>query len=450
MAWLVLELSRAIELMNRRELVKLVSKRIGRRQLVYVGTRGDDAEGIGDVPQLVAVYSLVASMQSRSSVQSLALEELTGERVDLDTSDIDAQAGDPEVAEFRRAIMKCLGRESVVVTYRPTAFLSAICFSLRTRCEYAGLFHAQQSAFEHKPWVETSLRSLGVDTIPWIYVADEHQLEVLEILASGPVVLRRSRSSGGTGIIRVESASGLKVPWPVGADGFLSAAPYIDGVPTNVSGVVWHDGITLHCPSVQVVGVDLLTTRQFGYCGNDFDAACDLDPRAVDGMESTALQVGEWLRAQGFLGGFGVDFLVEGSRARFVELNPRLQGVTHLACQWAAATERSCVLLEHLAASLGLDAPRSEPLAAQLREMAGLSHLVLHQFASSAPSNPEEVALELAAQPCVSRVDVVPRPGVRLAEGATLARATLAVRATSDGTSLAPAAAEIVKRALVR
>lgn len=436
--------------MNRRDLVDLVSKRIGRRQLVFVGTRGDDAEGVCDVPQLVAVYSLIASLQSRSSVQSLALEELTGERVDLDTSDIDsdAQAGEPAVAEFRRAIMQCLGRESVVVTYRPTGFLSAICFSLRARCEYAGMFYAQQSAFEHKPWVETSLGALGVDTVPWIYVADEHQLEVLEILASGPVVLRRSQSSGGTGIIRVESASGLKVPWPVGADGFLSAAPYIDGVPTNVSGVVWHDGVTLHCPSIQVVGVDLLTTRQFGYCGNDFDAVRDLDPRAVDGMETTALRVGGWLRTQGYLGGFGVDFLVEGQRTRFVELNPRLQGVTHLACQWAAATDRSCVLLEHLAASLGLDAPPSEPLAAQLREMAGLSHLVLHQFAASAHPKPEKVALELSAQPEVSRVDVVPRPGVRLAEGATLARATLTVRATRDGASLTPRVEAIVKHAL--
>jgi formate-dependent phosphoribosylglycinamide formyltransferase (GAR transformylase) len=433
---------------NRRDLIERVSERIGRRQLVYVGTRGDDAEAIGDVPQLGAVFSLVASLQARSSIRSLALEDLSGERVDLDTSDIDEQFDDPAVFHFRRAIMQALTGDTVVVTYRPTAFLSGICFSAGGRCEYAGMFHAQQQAFEHKPWVETSVRRLGVDTIPWIYVSDEHELEVLGILAGGPVVLRRSRSSGGTGIVRVERATALEVPWAIDADGFLSAAPYIEGTPANVSGVVWHDGVTVHCPSVQIVGVDLLTTREFGYCGNDFDAACDLEPTAIDEMESMTVRVGEWLRTSGFLGAFGVDFIVNGSQVRFVELNPRLQGVTHLACQWAAATERSCVLLEHLAASLGLGAPPSEPLAVQLREMAGLSHIVLHESAATPSAPAEEVARRLAAQPEVRRVDVLPRPGVRLAEGAPLARATLGVRATDDGFSLTPDIEGLVRRVI--
>lgn len=434
--------------MNRDDLIKLVDRRIGDRQLVYVGTRGDDAEGLGDVPQLAAVYSLVASLQSRSRVASVALEDLTGERVDLDTSDIDRDLADPAVTDFRRAIMNRLSSDSVIVTYRPSAFLAGICFALRSRCEYAGMFHAHQSAFEHKPWVETSVSALGVDTVPWRYVADEHQLGVLEILEDGPVVLRRSRSSGGTGIVQIESAARLRVPWDVGADGFLSAAPFLPGIPTNVSGVVWHDGVTLHCPSVQLVGIDLLTRHEFGYCGNDFDAAGDLDPEAVRSMENASLAVGHWLRGQGYLGAFGVDYIVDGSRSWFVELNPRLQGVTHLACQWAASTARSCVMLEHLAASLGLDAPPSEPLRAQLAEMGGRSHVVLHHLRSAPEVSSGEVVRSLAAHPDVRRVDVVPRDGVMFLEGATLARATLAVRATDDGVTLRPAVESIIKAAL--
>jgi hypothetical protein len=434
--------------MNRRDLLKLVERRIGGRQLVYVGTRGDDAEALGDVPQLAAVYSVVASLQSRSSVASVALEDLTGERVDLDTSDIDADLTDPHVTEFRRAIMHGLARDSVIVTYRPSAFLGAICFAVRSRCEYAGMFHAHQSAFEHKPWVETSVAALGVNTVPWRYVADEHQLGVLEILEDGPVVLRRSRSSGGTGIVQVDSAAGLRVPWEVGSDGFLSAAPFLHGVPTNVSGVVWHDGVTLHCPSVQVVGIDRLTSHAFGYCGNDFDAARDLARPAVQSMENASLTVGHWLRRHGYLGAFGIDFIVDGSRTWFVELNPRLQGVTHLACQWAASTDRSCVILEHLAASLGLHAPPSEPLEAQLAEMAGLSHLVFHQLAGEPEVEHDQVVRTLSAHPDVARVDVVPRPGVTLLDGATFARASLKVRATDDGVSLRPSVDAIVLEAL--
>ncbi len=434
--------------MNRRDLLKLVEQRIGGRRLVYVGTRGDDAEALGDVPQLAAVYSVVGSLQSRSSVASVALEDLTGERVDLDTSDIDADLADPQVTAFRRAIMHGLASDSVIVTYRPSAFLAAICFAVRSRCEYAGMFHAHQGAFEYKPWVETSVGALGVNTVPWRYVADEHQLGVLEILEDGPVMLRRSRSSGGTGIVQVESAGGLRVPWEVGSEGFLSAAPFLRGVPTNVSGVVWHDGVTLHCPSVQVVGIDLLTRHAFGYCGNDFDAARDLAWRAVQSMEDASLTVGHWLRRQGYLGAFGIDFIVEGSRTWFVELNPRLQGVTHLACQWAASTDRSCVMLEHLAASLGLDAPPSEPLEAQLAEMGGLSHLVFHQLAQEPDVGHGQVVRNLAAHRDVTRVDVVPRPGVSILDGATFARATLRVRATDDGVTLRPDVDAIVTAAL--
>lgn len=434
--------------MNRRDLITRVERRIRGRQLVYMGTRGDDAEGLGDVPQLANVYSLVASLQSRSRVTSLALEDLTGERVDLDTSDIDGELDDPQVIEFKRAIMKGLAGDSVLVAYRPSAFLAAICFALRARCEYAGMFHAHQSAFEHKPWVETSVGALGIDTVPWRYVADEHQLSVLEILNAGPVVLRRSRSSGGTGIVQVDSASGLRVPWDVGADGFLSAAPFLPGIPTNVSGVVWHDGVTLHCPSVQIVGAALLTRHPFGYCGNDFDAARDLDLQAVRSMEDASQKVGHWLRGHGYRGAFGIDFIVDGSRTWFVELNPRLQGVTHLACQWAASTDRSCVMLEHLAASLGLDAPTSEPLEAQLGEMGGRSHVVLHQQRSGRVVPPDEVVRSLATRPEVRRVDVLPRPGLTLAEGATITRATLSVRATDDGTTLTPVVEAIVAAAL--
>lgn len=105
-------------------------------------------------------------------------------------------------------------------------------------------------------------------------------------------------------------------------------------------------------------------------------------------------------------------------------------------------------MLEHLAASLGLDAPTSEPLEAQLAEMGGRSHVVLHQQRSRRVVPPGEVVRSLAKRPEVRRVDVLPRPGVTLAEGATIARATLSVRATDDGTALTPAVEAIVAAAL--
>lgn len=448
MAGLVVVVASRLRGMKRADLLRRVSDRVGDRSLVFVGTRGDDAEGLADVPQLSGVYSLIASIRSRSRIRSVALEDLTGQRVDLDTFDIDQNLADEAVIELRREVLGSLTRDSVVVTYRPSLFLSSICFASQAHCEYAGLFHAEQAAFEHKPFVESALRAEGVQGIPWVYVADEDQPDALAILDRGPAVLRRSRSTGGTGLVQIESPSELGNAWPVERESFVSVAPFVKGVPTNVSGVVWRDGgITLHCPSVQLVGVEHLTQRPFGYCGNDFGAVRNLEPAAVREMERIALVVGRWLSSKGFLGAFGVDFLVDGPTALFVELNPRLQGVTHLACQWASATERSCVLLEHLAASLGLSAPEAEPLESQLSEVDHMAHLVVHRLPESEPFDPARLVSSLVDCDGVDRVDVRWRPGVELLVGATVARASLTMDATINGFTLVPEVETLVRTA---
>ena len=100
-----------------------------------------------------------------------------------------------------------------------------------------------QSAFEHKPWVESAVRRLGVPGIGWRYVADEEQLTSLHLVDDGPVVLRRSRSSGGTGVFRVDDPNDVARLWPDENEALVSVAPYIvGGLPINVGGVVWRDG----------------------------------------------------------------------------------------------------------------------------------------------------------------------------------------------------------------
>ena len=95
-------------------------------------------------------------------------------------------------------------------------------------------------------------------------------------------------------------------------DGFLAASRYLDPhIPLNINACVFQDGtVTLHGPSVQLIGIPDLTRRTFGYCGNDFGAIRHLDPRFVKEFEKMVLKVGGWLWSQGYLGAFGVDALV--------------------------------------------------------------------------------------------------------------------------------------------
>jgi ATP-grasp domain len=425
--------------MQRGELIREVSRRIAGRQLVYFGTRGFDVEGVADVPELTAAFSVVGANDRRIHLQSLALEDLTGRRMDLDTYEIDDELTTAGVVELRRALLRTLSRESVVFTYRPSTFLSAVCFARSDRTAYAGMFKDQQAAFEHKPWVESSLRQLGVPSIPWTYIADEEQFDAEHLLSAGPVMLRRSRSTGGTGIYRVESPDELRDAWPHQEESFVSVAPFLDGgIPTNVGGVVWRDGVTLHPPSIQLIGIPELTNRPFGYCGNDFGAARDLDPRLVAQMESSTLLAGQWLQSCGFRGAFGVDFLVVGDDALFTEVNPRLQGVSHLSCQLSAAAAESCVMLEHLASCLGVMAPEMVGLAHQVKQLPDIAHLVFHRSEHSPTEfDAEALAPDLSDWPELSRVDMRPPSGVSVDVGATVVRTTVLDRVTVTGLSLA-------------
>ena len=100
--------------MDRSQLRNAISRRIGDRNLVFFGTRGDDVEGVGDQPQLAAAFSLIGTHRGRSGLLSGSLEDICGSRVDLDSYDIDDELQAEAVVELRRQVMRVLSRPSVV------------------------------------------------------------------------------------------------------------------------------------------------------------------------------------------------------------------------------------------------------------------------------------------------------------------------------------------------
>jgi hypothetical protein len=425
--------------MERAALLRQVSDLLGDVQLVWFGTRGDDVESVADLDQLSAAFSIISRYRHRSTIDGAALEDLSGVRVDLDTFDIDADPGSETMNEFRRALLRTLSRPSAVLTYRPSMFLSAACFARQDQCRYIGMFNDHQSAFEHKPWVETEIAKLGIPRIEWKYVADDDQLQTLKFLENGPVILRRSRTNGGVGLVRIDEPTTLKSLWLDEDEAFVSVAPYIaGGIPMNVNGVVWHDGVTLHPASLQLIGVPECTTRPFGYCGNDFTAAAGLDRSQLSFMDDAVRSIGGWLGRFGYLGAFGVDFLIdEKGVPLFTEVNPRLQGSTHASSELSVEWGLNCVLLEHIAALLGIDAPHGPSLLEFAASDPELAHFIVHWTGErDASVDPTTLVNSLLAVPETSRIDVVTRPDLRTEPGATVARVTARSLLTRTGFDL--------------
>jgi hypothetical protein len=440
---------------NRAALLREVSAELGHRRLVWAGIRGDDAEPLADLPQFEGAYTIINAYSRRLSVDGQAYEDLTGVRVDLETWDIDDHLGAPETARFRRAMLQALSVPSALLPYRPSSFLSAIYFARRDRCRNLGLFGGHQAAFEHKPWVETSLSDRGVRTIPWTYVADEEQLRTDDMLKRGPLILRRSRTSGGEGIVQVANAEELRHQWPRASEAFVGVAPYLsDGVPVNVGATAWHDGVTVHYPSVQLIGIPDCVTRRFGYCGNDYGRVKDLDRAILDEIETATVTIGDWLRSFGYRGTFGVDFLVHDGVPLFTEVNPRFQGSTHASCKLAIEAGESCLMLEHLAASMGMSAPPRRPLAELAAEAPALAHFVVHWTGDEAERLDPSPLIRLAMTAGRSiRAEVQTRPALFTERGAAVARIVCRESVTWTGFELTEPWAGVVstwKAGLVR
>lgn len=434
--------------MNRAALLKNVSAKLGHRRLIWAGIRGDDAEPLADLPQFEGAYTIINAYSRRVSVDSKAYEDLTGVRVDLETWDIDDHLSAPETAAFRRVMLQALSAPSAMLPYRPSSFLSAIWFARRDRCLNIGLFGGHQAAFEHKPWVETSLAGLGVPTIPWTYVADEEQLRTQDMLRRGPLILRRSRTSGGEGIIRVDDAGQLRAQWPRVAEAFVSVAPFLSGgVPVNVGATVWHDGVTVHYPSVQLIGIPECVTRPFGYCGNDFGLVKDLDRGILDRIESATVTIGNWLRSFGYRGTFGVDFLVHDGVPLFTEINPRFQGSTHASCKLAIDAGESCLMLEHLAAIMGMPAPPRRPVADLAADAPALAHFVVHWTGEKAERLDASPLVKMAMETSrVIRAEVQTRPELLTQRGAAVTRIICRESVTRTGFELTQRFAGVVSQ----
>jgi predicted ATP-grasp superfamily ATP-dependent carboligase len=95
---------------------------------------------------------------------------------------------------------------------------------------------------------------------------------------------------------------------------------------------VTNDEVLVGPPQAQLVRHPLLTLDEPGaiqFCGGRIHRGL-LSDEQFKAAADTARIIGESLRSSGYRGIFGVDLLVQGSEVWFIEVNPRLTGLTPL------------------------------------------------------------------------------------------------------------------------
>jgi hypothetical protein len=363
----------------RQALIAQIDKTLGRRRLYWFGTRGGDATSLADLPQFSGAFSIIDKLRWDFEWSEAWEENHEGMRIDLDEWEIDEHPKHPASQDLRAAMLTAMDYDHAIVPYRPCDFLSHLTFVRRDHCQYLGMFAGQQRAFEHKPWVETAVATMDMHWLGWRYLAGRDRRAAEDgVRREGSVVVRPSRGSGGFGIRRIDSVEDLHEFWPASDDSWVNVSTYRrNALPLNIGAVVWDDGVTVHFPSVQLIGVAACTAWPFGYCGNDFGLAAQLPTEVIQEMERTALLLGNWLRSAGFRGAFGVDYLLDGDALFFTEINPRFQGSTRVSSQLSSRRDEPCLLLDHIAALLHLPVPARPRLTELVSDPPAGGHVVL-------------------------------------------------------------------------
>jgi hypothetical protein len=419
--------------MTYRQRLQEIECRLGNRRLVYFGTRGTDARPLTPIRCLDAIFSQIAPLGA-PGIEEVSLETLKGERVDLNRYSIDSDPSEA-VLTLRKRLLQAFGRAAAVLPYRPTALLASAWFPRADRVRYLGVFHEQQACFEHKPWVETQLASAGVPVLPWKYYADDEISLLAETMGGTQMVLRSNRSDGGAGFGLLRNPNDLNRVVPPHRDGFIAAAPLISGcVPVNVGACVFPRGeISVHAPSVQLIGLATSTNRLFGYCGNDFEAVSDLDGAALDRLERVVVLVGRWLAAYGYMGAYGVDAIFHEGEVYLAEVNPRFQGCSVMSAELAREMNIPDIFLDHIAAFLGLAPPTPRSLRDLVEKRTHRAHVICY---NRSPDYRRLARIDRDMLPI--RCELLARPEIGIAPEGILFDAIFEQRVTDAGTDLRP------------
>ncbi len=191
--------------------------------------------------------------------------------------------------------------------------------------------------FENKIYFRNILQKLNLPVppgevikSPGILVKDFAKLEKKYGL---PMVIQHPTRGGGRGTFFINSKKEAKQILPNLEDNTL-VLKYIKGPSPSITGCVTPWGIAYTYPQYQVLDQEAcynlkIKTGNGLWCGHDWTFSRDkFDEKTLQKIYNATIDIGEYLKSQGYKGIFGLDFIQDKSTQEFYigECNPRLLG----------------------------------------------------------------------------------------------------------------------------
>lgn len=240
--------------------------------------------------------------------------------------------------------------EAPVVSYSPSRLLETLVPQKRISANS----NRQKNFFDNKTISRKIFKRLGL-TNPRLQAITFTQETIEEALGAinYPSIARKVFSSTGSGTFSVtgkDTAYNHLVQSGFVKGETLLLEERIEGVPLNINAAVLSDAVYVYKPSIQLIGTPECTSLPFGFCGNDYLSAQQLPPEIISECRSQTMRIGAFLQRVGYLGLFGVDFIItpQGSVIP-CEINPRFQNSTALI-NWSHKGSIASPASLHLAA----------------------------------------------------------------------------------------------------
>jgi hypothetical protein len=369
-----------------------------------------------------------------------------------------------EVAHALRTAIDARGEHPVVVLpYSPNRQQEAVLARCRPTVRSAANSRDILDGLHDKILVRAALRGIGVPVPASLAVhrSDPRTADAVAELGLPFVAQTRSGFAGkGTYLIRSPADLDAALAEKPAVEQWLLSA-YVGECTVNFTAVVDGRGRVRVAPPAVQLG-DLAAPNGFGnYGGNDFAAARDIDPAVLRLGERWTARIGSWLAGRGFLGMFGVDYVVADGALDAIEVNPRMQASSALLGEIELANGLLPTAVRHLAAFLDdeADDEADDEIDDEetVCEQVGAAQLALREHGGSrlvarAPrpgryavvdgrlvfAGPADGLLECGAHEVV--VVGVPAEDTLLSNGATLARVITRERLVDATGTLLPTA----------
>ncbi|CAB3774472.1 ATP-grasp domain-containing protein [Paraburkholderia humisilvae] len=170
--------------------------------------------------------------------------------------------------------------------------------------------------------------------------------EIWHALGNAPVVVQRRENNligRGTWLAKSPRLLADRLRQCTGHE--LRVSRYIEGLAVTVTACITSQDILVSGLSHQLVGIPTLGASWGAHCGNQLLHPDELPVGAADEIQQAGRRVGSALRTRGYLGTFGLDWIVDPTGAVYaIEINPRFQTVVSIV----QAQEITCGLMPTL------------------------------------------------------------------------------------------------------